>query len=411
VQNPPAAQPGGQNFKCPQCGGGMFFDAASQALKCQYCNHTMQQPAIQMQGGGAPPPGLAVGPREIPLSEGLARAPKGLGTQMQSIQCKDCGATVNLAPNEQTVACTYCASHTVIAVASDPNLIMPESLVPFQITKEQAKAKFKEWLGGLWFRPNNLKKASELDQMHGVYVPYWTFDSHVYSQWQADRGWYYYETESYEAIENGQTVWRTREVQRVRWEPAWGTRQDFYDDVLVCGSKGLPTGLADQMTSFNTQSLVLYNPSYLAGWRAESYAVDLQAAWPFAQQKIDSQQVSKCAGDIGGDTHQNLHVQNQYTGQTFKHVLLPVFVAAYRYQNKPYQLLVNGQTGEVVGKAPYSVWKILALILVIVGIAVAGYLIWASQNGDSSRRMLRGGDSPAAIEAVVRGADESAGYV
>jgi DNA-directed RNA polymerase subunit RPC12/RpoP len=366
-------------FQCPQCGGEMAFDVAAAGLKCKYCKHQMPVPV---------PPGAA-GAREIPLREGYQRAPKGLGVTTTSFNCKECGATVNLAPNERTASCTYCASHSVVQVPSDPNLIQPETVIPFRVAKDKAVESFKSWLAGLWFRPSNLKTMAQLEQVFGVYVPYWTFDANVYSQWHAERGWYYYVTETYTEIENGESVTKTREVRHTRWEPAHGQRQDHYDDVLVCASKGLPEELSNSFATFDTGHLVAYAPGYLAGWRAESYAIDLPAAWTKAQVTIQSGQQSKCHGDVGGDEVRSLVVQNQYSNETFKPVLLPVYVAAYRYNNKPFRFLVNGQTGEVRGEAPYSWVKITLAVLAVVAVIVALVLIFGGNGeGDSARLLL-----------------------
>jgi hypothetical protein len=158
-------------------------------------------------------------------------------------------------------------------------------------------------------------------------------------------------------------VRKTRQVQHTRWKPARGRRKDHFDDVLVCASRGVKEDLAAKLCTFDTKQLVPYSPGYLYGWRAEAYAVDLPGAWAKGQEAIRAQQEQKCAGDIGGDTHRNLEVQNTFRKETFKHVLLPLFVLAYRYNGRPYQVLVNGQTGEVVGKAPLSVWKVMALVI------------------------------------------------
>ena len=106
------------------------------------------------------------------------------------------------------------------------------------------------------------------------------------------------------------------------------------------------------------------------------YAIDLMPAWGSAQQSMSETQRGRCSSDVGGDTHRNLFVQDQFSYVTFKHVLLPIWIAAYRYGDKPYQFLVNGQTGEVVGRAPWSFWKIFLTILAVIGVAVGGYLIW-----------------------------------
>jgi DNA-directed RNA polymerase subunit RPC12/RpoP len=365
----------------------MVFDVAAAGLKCKYCKHPMPVPV----------PAGAQGAREIPLREGYQRAPRGLGVATISFQCRECGATVSTAPNERTVQCTYCASHSVVQTPPDPNLIQPESLIPFRVAKDRAVESFKGWLGGLWFRPSNLKSMAQLEQIFGVYVPYWTFDADVRSEWRAERGWYYYETETYYETENGQTVAKTREVRHTRWEPAWGQRQDHYDDVLVCASKGLHEQLANSFATFDTQHLLAYAPGYLAGWRAESYAIDLPSAWTKAQSKIESSQQSKCHGDVGGDEVRGLVVQNQYANETFKHVLLPVYVAAYRYNNKPYRFLVNGQTGEVRGEAPYSWVKITLAVLAVIAVIVALVLIFGG-DGEQSALMR----SPrAAVHAVA----------
>ena len=164
-----------------------------------------------------------------------------------------------------------------------------------------------------------------------------------------------------------------QQVQKVRWEPAWGARDDAYDDLLVHASKGMPEKLAGELGRFDTKALVPYRPEYLAGWRAEEYAVDLEAGFRSAQSQIEATQASRCGGDVPGDTHRNLRVSNRLTDVRWKHVLLPVWSLTYAFAGREYAVLVHGQTGKVVGEAPYSWIKILLLVLGIlaaVGIAV-----------------------------------------
>jgi DNA-directed RNA polymerase subunit RPC12/RpoP len=371
-------QPAGgdaQSFPCSNCGAKLNYDAGTQAMKCPYCGHqqaVQTRPAVVQQAGYVQQEQV----REIPIEQGMAMAAKGLGVQVTTINCKDCGATVNIGEGERTTACAFCGSHQVLQAHTNDQAIRPESLVPFKINKQSANELFGKWLASLWFRPNDLTKIAKVQEMGGVYVPFWTFDSMVYSNWTAERGWYYYETETYTAYENGQSVTRTRQVQRTRWESAWGSRNDFFDDTLVCAGKGLPGDLVEKFSTFNTRELIPYAPHYLAGWRAEAYAIDLMPAWSIGQQKMARVQEGRCAGDIGGDTHRGLNVSNNFTQVTFKHVLLPIWIAAYRYNDKVYRFLVNGQTGEVVGKAPYSFWKIFFLvlgILTVIGIGVGIY--------------------------------------
>jgi DNA-directed RNA polymerase subunit RPC12/RpoP len=339
--------------RCAGCGGVLLYDPAVRCLRCRHCSAQAPVPA-----SGAP------GPRELSLRDGLARAPRGYGTETLRVECGSCGAIVHLAPEERATRCTYCASPTVVTRPPDPSLLQPESMIPFLVPQPQATQGFERWLSGLWFRPGDLSRMARVEGVHGVYLPYWTFDADVESQWQAERGEYYYTTEHYtDQDEHGNTVRKTRQVQHTRWKPARGRRKDHFDDVLVCASRGVKEDLAAKLCTFDTKQLVPYSPGYLYGWRAEAYAVDLPGAWAKGQEAIRAQQEQKCAGDIGGDTHRNLEVQNTFRKETFKHVLLPLFVLAYRYNGRPYQVLVNGQTGEVVGKAPLSVWKVMALVI------------------------------------------------
>ena len=170
----------------------------------------------------------------------------------------------------------------------------------------------------------------------------------------------------------------SRQVQKVRWEPAWGSRTDHFDDVLVCASRGLPEDLARKLKTFDTVALRPYDPSFLAGWKAEEYAVDLNDGWKLAVAEMESTQEQRCRRDVPGDTQRFLNVVNRFYDETFKHVLLPIWISAYRYNDKVYRFLVNGQTGEVTGKAPVSVFKIILFILVIAAI-IATIVILATR--------------------------------
>jgi hypothetical protein len=319
--------------------------------------------------------------RSIPIEEGMRLAQRGLGTPVQTITCKDCGATVNVGEGERTAKCAFCGSDAVLAQATDASSIRPESLLPFGVTKQVANESFGKWLKALWFRPNDLSKMASVQEMGGVYVPYWSFDSAVYSQWSAERGWYYYETERYEETnDSGQREWRTREVQKTRWESAAGQRQDLYKDVLVCAGKGLPEALAAKFVSFDVAKLVPYRPDFLAGWRAESYALDLMPGWGRGQGLMAKSQEERCSKDIGGDTSRGLSVSNDFQQVAFKHVLLPVWIAAYRYKGKVFRFLVNGQTGEIVGEAPYSIPKIAALVIFLLALIGAVVVVVRMQQ-------------------------------
>jgi hypothetical protein len=361
-----------QRWKCDQCSAEMTFDAATQKLKCAFCGFTKDVP----QEGGA----IVEHDYHLDLGEGLSQAQHGFGAEQTRIsRCQECGANVAFSGNVTSTKCTFCGSSRVLEQAENQNAIRPESLLPFAIDKKSANAHFATWLKKLWFRPNDLKQLARVQEVNGVYVPFWTFDADVASRWTAEAGYYFYVEEEYTTQEQGQSVTKTRKVRNTRWERAWGHRNDHYDDVLVCGSQGLPGELAARLHTFDTHQLVPYSPGYLAGWRAEEYAIDLQTGFSTAKETMAKSQQQRCTQDVPGDTQRNLSVSNTFSRVTFKHVLLPVWIAAYRYHDKAYRFLVNGQTGEVVGKAPWSWLKLTLFVLAVSALVVALYFLFGNR--------------------------------
>jgi hypothetical protein len=306
---------------------------------------------------------------EQELSRGLAEARRGpLAQGTQTAKCTECGASVEFPAGTTATRCSFCDSPTVL-VPDPETRFLPQGVIPFGVGKDAALDQFRRWLGRLWFRPGDLRGRAQVAEIRGVYLPYWTFDAQVASSWRADAGWYYWETERF--FDNSQNRWMERRVQKTRWESAWGERQDAYDDWLVCASRGVPTSLEARAGKFDTGGLRVWAPEYLAGFLAESYAVDLQAAWEAARIGIGGAQSHRCEADVPGDTHRFFSAQHRFGDVTWKHILAPLWIAAFRYRERAFQFLVNGQTGVVSGDAPYSAGKIALLVLAIVAAIVA----------------------------------------
>jgi hypothetical protein len=209
-----------------------------------------------------------------------------------------------------------------------------------------------------------------LDTLHSIYIPYWTFDARVHCPWTADAGYYYYVN-----VEGRDSQGRrvTRQERRVRWQPAAGAIDHFFDDEPVPGTQGLPIELLRQIEPFPTGELVAYDTAFLSGHVVEHYRVVLLDAAQQSQEQMHATLETMCASQVPGDTHRNLQISPQYSGRTFKHVLVPVWLLTYNYGAKTFQVLVNGYTGRIAGKYPLSVWKIVLLVLValIVVLTVA----------------------------------------
>jgi Zn finger protein HypA/HybF involved in hydrogenase expression len=369
---PPNAAPktaAAAEFQCQACGGRMAYDAGQGRMLCGFCGAT--------RGVGEGDEARTI--VEYDLEHGLGvSAERGYGAAVRRVGCAQCGAVVSYGENETARGCDFCGSPQVASRDDSQLPIRPESVLPFRVDQKAATAKFSSWLGTLWLRPSDLRKLASVSEMTGMYVPYWAFDASVHSDWTAFAGYYYYVTETVATTDaQGRTVHRQRQVQKVRWEPAWGSRNDAYDDLLVCGSRGLSEAMTQKLEPFDTRALAPYDPSYLAGWRAEEYSVDLNGGWQRAVERMQDSQQARCSRDVPGDTQRALHVTNRFADEKFKHILLPIWISVYRYKDKPFQFLVNGQTGEVTGHAPWSAVKITLLVLAV---AVVVLLVYATQR-------------------------------
>ena len=181
-------------------------------------------------------------------------------------------------------------------------------------------------------------------------MPYWTYDAQTQTSYIGERGTIYYETRT--VRRNGKTM--QQRVARTRWRKASGRVARAFDDVLVLASLSLPKSFTDAIAPWNLSELTPYNPEYLAGFRAEGYRIVLPDGFTEARAYMDRMISRDIRFDIGGDKQRVHRADTDIDGITFKHVLLPIWMAAYKYRGKTYRFVVNGQTGAVKGERPYS---------------------------------------------------------
>jgi hypothetical protein len=286
---------------------------------------------------------------------------RGWDTARRSVQCQSCKAVMVFDPAKVGKNCDFCGSPALVDYEELQTPIRPQSLLPFKISQSDVRDRMKRWYASKWFAPNAFKHKSLIDQLHGLYVPYWTFDAQVHCEWEADAGYYYYTTETYRDSK-GNT--QTRQVRHVRWEPASGEIDHFFDDEPVPATKGVETGLLRQVEPFPTKEVVPYDTAFLSGFVVERYQINLVEAASASQAQMHSALEALCARQVPGDTHRNLHIQPHYSNQTFKHLLLPIWLLTYRYRSKPFQVVANGYTGAIAGHYPKSFWKIAFLVLI-----------------------------------------------
>lgn len=366
----PAGQPPAEHrFSCPQCGADMRFVPDAGKLICDHCGH---EESVEGAGFRTQPI------RELDFRAAIeARLPEAETQVSRTTTCPNCGAHFTLDPNVHAAECPFCATPVVTDTGTEKQ-IKPRGLLPFAISEQQAREAMTNWLGRLWFAPGGLQEyARKGRKMDGVYVPYWTYDADTKSNYRGERGTIYYVTRT--VVRDGKP--EQIQEQRIRWTPVSGRVARFFDDVLVLASKSLPKRFTDALAPWDLSALEPYRPEFLAGFRAESYTVTLEEGFAEARAYMDRVIERDVKFDIGGDAQRVAAIDTKLGDVTFKHVLLPVWLAAYKYRGKSFRFVVNGRTGKVEGERPWSTWKIaLAVALGLILAAVAGYL-YAQKNG------------------------------
>lgn len=348
-------------FLCPNCAANMVFDAASGKLLCPYCGYAKEVEAD-----------ARVDERDFySFVRGGAQMLQPMAENAMQVNCSSCGAIVQFTPPETATTCAFCGGKIVAQPKSADPLIAPEGVLPFRVTDSQANSQLKSWISSRWFAPSKLKDLARPEKLSSVYIPYWTYDAYSESNYSGERGEYYYETEYYE--ENGER--KSREVRHTRWYSASGHVERQFDDVTVPATKSLSKQHLDELEPWDLAELKSYEPAFLSGHKAQTYQVALPEGYEFFKQIASNVIYTDVAQDIGGDEQRIHDVQTEFSNITFKHLLLPVYAGAYKFNNKVFQIVINGRTGEVQGERPYSWIKItlfvafiILLILILIGI-------------------------------------------
>ena len=345
-------------FPCDQCGADYRFAPDRGKLVCDHCGHAE---AVAQSG----PWDSSI--RELDFDRALAQdLPDQEIEETRVLSCPNCAAQVEFDASLHAAECPFCATPVVTDTGTHRH-IKPRGLLPFALDEEKAREAMNDWLGGLWFAPNGLQAyARKGRKIQGIYVPYWTFDADTSSNYHGERGTVYYVTRT--VIRDGKR--KQIRVPKVRWRRVSGRVARFFDDVLVLASRSLPKRFTDALEPWDLSAMEPYNPEYLAGFRAEGYTVELNEGFTEARARMDRVIARDVKFDIGGDRQRIHDIQTRVSDVTFKHVLLPVWMAAYKYRGESYRFVVNGRTGRVQGERPWSAWKIGFAI--VVGLLIAG---------------------------------------
>jgi DNA-directed RNA polymerase subunit RPC12/RpoP len=359
VTQPVGSAPAGQ-WPCRGCGAQLEYAPGTLALTCPYCG-TSQELAVVDRTVEETPFDTWLHRRSVPLPAGV-----------RVLECGNCHARTE--SDHVSTRCPFCGSPLVSDVAADASLA-PEGVVPFVVDKRTADDSIRRWVRSRWFAPGRLKKVSTTEAMEGTYLPFWTFDADTATDYRGQRGDAYYTTETYTTMVDGRPRTQTRTVRRIRWRPAAGHVRRFFDDVVVPATSLIERKRLDQLEPYHVENAVAYQPEYLAGHQALRYDLDPDAGLAEAKQVMAHVIEDDCRHDIGGDEQRIHTMDTRYAAITFKLLLVPLWIAAYVYSGKTFQVMVNAHTGEVVGERPWSTWKIA--LSIVGGLIVLAGVVYA----------------------------------
>jgi Zn finger protein HypA/HybF involved in hydrogenase expression len=334
-----------ETFVCENCGGLMKFNISKQKFACESCGSENDLPVnsdkiVEHDFNGY----LEREKNTVPFA-GIAM-----------VTCQRCGMEITFDEQQIATTCPMCSS-TQIATVKQSSGIPPDGVVPFKIDKQDAQQKFKEWVKSRWFAPNDFKKKYGEGDLKGMYLPFWTYDADVVSRYTGRGG-------KHRRVRGADG----RERTVTNWTPVNGVVNSSFDDVQVCASNKQDNikGILPFGTIHNTKT---FSAGYLSGYYAEVYKIKADTAFTEAKKIIENAMRALAVKDIKRryDAAEVHTLNSTYSNVTYKHVLLPLWESAFGYKGKTYNYLVNGETGKVSGKRPYSPVKIA--LVIIAGIA------------------------------------------
>jgi hypothetical protein len=348
---------------CAACGATLEYAPGTTSMACPYCGSSEAVLAPVAPGtrrwpwDGSPP---AVRVAELPPFRAA---------------CPGCGATATT--TDLAGPCEYCKAPTVRDDDLGGRLHLPDGVVPARLSRVEAADAFREWVTSRWFAPGALKAVGSTESLHGVYLAHWTYDARTSSRYSGQRGEHYWVTVSYTETVDGRAVTKTRQERRTRWHRASGTVARDFTDVLTPASTALPREDLDRLSPWDLSAAQPFTPQYVSGFACRRYDVDVDTGFEDARRQMATVIEQDCRSDIGGDEQRVHDVATRYAGLAFRQLLLPVWEGDYVWHGKPYAVLVNASTGEVIGDRPYSTAKIaaavVAVLLVLAAIAAAYY--------------------------------------
>jgi DNA-directed RNA polymerase subunit RPC12/RpoP len=338
-------------FKCPNCGAVTAYSIDQGGLACEHCGY---KEAVKAEVVGTQAEAL-----EFSLAN-LAIAAHGWGDERKDLRCLSCGAEIAIPADSMAATCAFCGSNKVIHEVANQQRLRPKFLIPFEIDNQKCQIIAREWLGKSWMVPKELRQYASLDSFTPIYLPYWTFHANTSASWKAEVG----HRVSQRYYDSSSKSWKTRTKIVWRWET--GNAMLTIDDLLIAGTERVSVLHLGNIDQYNLTSIVSYDPAFLAGFQAKGYDRPLETAWELAREVMREKTKDTCMSQTSTNLVRNFSMKLDFADESWRYLLLPVYLAAYQYEQKTFHAVVNGQTGVISGQRPVDwkkIWLVIAAIL------------------------------------------------
>ncbi|TWE07853.1 hypothetical protein [Rudaeicoccus suwonensis] len=357
-----------RTYPCPSCGGSLGFDPQARQLKCPACGRLE---ALAPVAGSITKRDLASTMQHLAQHRGEQHQHQ-LGRE---VVCQNCGGTTAFDGTLTATRCPYCAT----PIQRDDLQTAPERLpidgvLPLMIGEKDARERINAWINGRWFAPKEFKKYREIGSFTSIYLSYFTYDATTTTQYTGMRG------EDY-TVEVGDGDNRHTET-RTNWWPTSGTVVNDFRDLVELANTGLDERKVDALEPWPLQEAQPYSPQFVAGHLSRTYDADAgQRFDDGARSKIEREVDHTIRRDIGGDQQRITSREIGYNSLVFAQLLLPVWLLTVTFEGRPFQVFINGATGEVQGQRPWSKVKLAFAVLVAVIVIAVVALIYKKVHG------------------------------
>ncbi len=356
-----------QEFKCPCCDGAISFDSTSQKLKCPYCDTEFDIETLASYNAELSDDSGGLGKTEwdtSPSREWQSGETDGLLLYI----CKSCGGEIVGDDTTAATSCPFCGN-PVVMTEKVSGALKPDLVIPFMLDKKAAKESFSKYLSGKRLLPKIFKDENHIDDIMGVYVPFWLFDTKANARvryratrvryWSDSR--YNYTETSYYSVHRGGGI--------------------EFENVPVDGSTKMPDELMQSIEPYDISKAVDFKTAYLAGYLANKYDIDAEKCIPTANERVKRSTEEAFASTVQGYTSvipENIGIDLQ--NGRIKYVLYPVWILNTTWNGDSYIFAMNGQTGKFVGnlpvdKAAATKWKLALTAAIGAGVYLGALLL------------------------------------